>query len=214
MKVSGINLTQIKSTTARLLSSAVVGLTVTAGLLYLMVVLIANTEVVITESRQFEFCWMCLKEPRPEMAPAEPPVPIKPPLPEPTPDFMLPPQTIGDEIITISHGPPLPGMDFDESAAPGYGDGSLTLILKVKPVYPPTALVDGVEGYTIVEYNVTTAGTVHDAWIVESSDPVFDEASVDAVNKFLFSPRMIHGIPQETQGLKNMFKFEIQKRKK
>jgi protein TonB len=214
MEVSGTNQIPTTSVISRLLSSAVVGVVVTVVLLYLMVLLIANTDIVYTEAKKFEFCWMCLAEPRPKLAPATPPAPKKPPRPVPTPAFTLPPQYAGDVSLKIRHAPQAPGLDFGESTAPGFTDGSLTLILKVKPIYPTPALVEGLEGYVVVEYDVTAAGTVSEAWIVESSDPIFNAVAVAAVSKFLYKPRMLHGMPQETRGLKNMFKFEIQRKKK
>lgn len=197
----------------RLLSSAAMGLMVTVGLLYLMVLLIAATEEIYTDQKQFEFCWMCRSEPRPRPAPVVMPVPERPPKTIPLPEFTLTRYDAGELSVKVRHAPQPPGGDFGTSTVPGFANGSLTLIMKVKPAYPVSALLQGIEGYVIVEYDVTAAGTVRDAWVIESSDQLFDDVALAAVSQYLYKPRMLNGMPQETKGLKNMFKFEIQKKK-
>ena len=64
-----------------------------------------------------------------------------------------------------------------------------TPIFSVQPDFPRRAVVAGITGYAIVEFVVTTDGSVINAEIVES-DPgnVFDRSSLDAIAEFQFNP--------------------------
>jgi len=64
-----------------------------------------------------------------------------------------------------------------------------TPIFSVQPDFPRRAVVAGITGYAIVEFVVTTDGSVINAEIVES-DPgnVFDSSSLDAIAEFQFNP--------------------------
>lgn len=61
-------------------------------------------------------------------------------------------------------------------------------------VYPENARSIGVEGRVVVRYDVTTAGTVANAVVVESEPPgVFDAAALDAVRSWRFRPMVDQG---------------------
>ena len=52
-------------------------------------------------------------------------------------------------------------------------------LVRVEPVYPPRALAQGVEGWALVEFTITPAGTTKDVKAVESQPPgIFDAAVV------------------------------------
>ena len=61
-------------------------------------------------------------------------------------------------------------------------------------VYPAEAKADGVEGRVVVRYDVTAAGTVANAVVIESEPPgVFDDAALDAVRSWRFRPMVDRG---------------------
>ena len=61
-------------------------------------------------------------------------------------------------------------------------------------VYPAAARGKGVEGRVVVQYDVTAAGTVANAAVVESEPPgVFDAAALDAVRTWRFRPMVDRG---------------------
>lgn len=61
-------------------------------------------------------------------------------------------------------------------------------------VYPADARATGVEGRVVVRYDVTQAGTVANAVVVESEPPgVFDAAALDAVRSWRFRPMVDRG---------------------
>ena len=82
-------------------------------------------------------------------------------------------------------------------------------IVKVAPVYPETALADGLEGHVVVEYTITEEGNVENARVAESPNAVFDEAAVDSVRKFKYRPRIINGGPVAVPGVRVRVLFRI-----
>ena len=61
-------------------------------------------------------------------------------------------------------------------------------------VYPAHARANNVEGRVVVGYDITAAGTVANAVVVESEPPgVFDAAALDAVRSWRFRPMVDRG---------------------
>jgi len=64
----------------------------------------------------------------------------------------------------------------------------------VEPVYPPIALTAGVEGVVFIEARVGKDGSVTDAKVLRGI-PLLDEAALDAVRQWVFSPTKLNGAP-------------------
>ena len=76
--------------------------------------------------------------------------------------------------------------------------------LRLPQLYPRDAQTQGIEGYVVLEFVVTRTGSTADAMVVESSPPdVFDNAALDAVQKFTYKPRVVDGEPVEVTGVRN-----------
>lgn len=58
----------------------------------------------------------------------------------------------------------------------------------VIPEYPERAKEEGIQGHAIVKFDINSAGTVESAYVVYSSDEVFDLPAVEAVSEFTFDP--------------------------
>jgi protein TonB len=79
-------------------------------------------------------------------------------------------------------------------------------------VYPWKAQTQQIEGYCIVEYTVTTTGSVRDPVVVEAQPRgIFDKASIEAALKFKYKPRVVNGEPIEVHGVRNLFRYTLQK---
>ena len=89
-------------------------------------------------------------------------------------------------------------------------DGDFLPVVKVQPVYPRSAEAQGLEGYTIVEFTVTTSGTTRDIRVIESSSTVFNQVSVNAAARFKYLPRVIDGEEVEVRGVRNRFNFNLE----
>jgi len=68
-------------------------------------------------------------------------------------------------------------------------------IRDVKPEYPAEARGAGVQGVVIVEVLVGPDGDVLDAWALRSI-PLLDEAALDAVRQWHFTPTIVDGVPR------------------
>ena len=69
-----------------------------------------------------------------------------------------------------------------------------TKITDVKPVYPPIAQAAGVTGVVIMELVIDTAGNVRDARVLKSI-PLLDQAALDAVKQWQFTPTRLNNTP-------------------
>jgi protein TonB len=64
----------------------------------------------------------------------------------------------------------------------------------VAPEYPALAQSAGVQGVVIIEAIIGTDGRVQDARILRSV-PLLDQAALDAVKQWEFTPTMLNGKP-------------------
>lgn len=91
------------------------------------------------------------------------------------------------------------------------GDGEYLPIVKVAPIYPRRAQTRGITGYCIVEYTVTTSGSIRDPQPVDCQPQgIFERASVKAAEKFKYKPRVVDGEAIEVAGVQNKFTFELE----
>lgn len=92
-----------------------------------------------------------------------------------------------------------------------YRDGPLVAMVRVQPVYPARALEMELEGWVLVEFDVTAEGLVRNARVIESSHSVFEKSAIDTALKFRFKARVVDGVAQPVTGLRNLFRFEIER---
>ncbi len=91
-------------------------------------------------------------------------------------------------------------------------DGEYLPIVKVAPIYPPRAQSRGLEGWVLLEFTVTEAGTVRDPVVIESEPAgIFDEAARKAVLKFKYKPRVEAGKPIAVPRVQHLITFKIEK---
>ena len=67
-------------------------------------------------------------------------------------------------------------------------------IKNVSPVYPPDAKEARVTGVVIIEATIDAAGLVRDTRVIQSV-PLLDEAAVEAVRQWEFTPTLVNGEP-------------------
>lgn len=187
-----------------------IALAVTFGLLFVMQLLIASGQS-NTESRhsinwlEFVRVERTLTPERKRDKPEKPPEPAEQPeLPKATT------QNGPGTVLTVSI--PVPelggGVDGGRFGMP-FSDGEYLPLTKVVPRYPARAQQDGIEGYAIVEYTVTTAGGTRDIRPVESSHPMFERSCVDAAEKFRYRPRFVNGEAIEVAGVRNRCVYRL-----
>ena len=64
----------------------------------------------------------------------------------------------------------------------------------VRPVYPRMALEARIEGVVIIEATISETGQVINAKVLRSV-PLLEQAAVDAVRQWEFTPSMLNGVP-------------------
>lgn len=88
------------------------------------------------------------------------------------------------------------------------GDRPLQLVSGSGAVYPPKARAAGIEGYVVVRYDVDAEGRVQNVRVTASEPPdVFDEAAVQAVSRWRFTPAQENGEPRPVSGLESRLEF-------
>lgn len=76
------------------------------------------------------------------------------------------------------------------------GDGELTIIAGIQPIYPPEAARTGIEGWVKVEISVNEHGLVSHVEVLDSHPRrIFDQATKRAMYKSKFKPLVIDGKP-------------------
>jgi len=149
------------------------------------------------------------KQRKPNKPPAAPKEPPKPDMPKPSMDMNT---SQAMDIGALDIGADL---SIDSGLSGSGGDGEYLPIVKVAPQYPRRAAQKGIEGYVVVEFTVTTLGTVKDAKVIEADPPnIFDRAAISAANKFKYKPKIENGKAVEVPGVRNIIRFELDKSKK
>ena len=67
-------------------------------------------------------------------------------------------------------------------------------IKDVRPIYPPEAQQARVTGMVIVEARIGADGSVETVQVLRSI-PLLDQAAVDAVRQWKFTPTLLNGVP-------------------
>jgi protein TonB len=96
------------------------------------------------------------------------------------------------------------------SLAAGLADRAPLPLVRVEPQYPPQAARRGLEGWVQVRFTISTAGSIKNAVVVESSDSVFERAAIAAVSKWKYQPQMQAGKPVETSGVQVVLRFQME----
>src|SRR5690606_32586966 len=81
-------------------------------------------------------------------------------------------------------------------------DRDVMPLVRVPPEYPPRALTRGLEGWVLVQFTITTIGTVKDAVVVDAQpEGVFNDAALKAIARWRYNPRVDGGVAVERVGV-------------
>ncbi len=199
--------------TSRYAFSILIGMVVTLSLLFVMQLLIASGKQALTDPRErhkLEF----VRVKRNENLNTADFTPEKPPKPPETPPE-TPPQDLDNmdpNAPTINIRPPQVSADTNIGGPGGMNiaEGDYLPIVRVAPVYPTRALTRELEGFVDMSFTVTTAGTVKDPIVLQSTSSLFERAATRAVLKFKYKPRVVDGIPVEVVGVKTRITFVLE----
>ena len=110
------------------------------------------------------------------------------------------------DLPTIAGGGPFLGNWQGNPLA----EGDVLPIVRIDPQWPREALVEGIEGYVVVEVTIATDGSVRGVVVVESVPRrLFDRNVIRAVLKWKFKPRIVNGVPVERKAMQTLeFKLD------
>lgn len=131
--------------------------------------------------------------------------PVEPTPPAPVVDESTP--RTGVRVTTAT--PPL-DQSFGGSGLT-FTDGPLVVMTRVQPAYPVRAATEGLEGYVIVQFDVTTDGRVINVTVVESSHRVFEASAIKAAQRFRYKARVVDGVAIPSNGIRNRFRYEMER---
>jgi len=193
----------------RYLSSAGIGIVVTTTLLWTMNSLIEMAEPAHTaKPPRILLPWVRILEDTPVETNVKPPERVAAPA---EPPQHTPPRNHNGETIPVGI-PTTPTTPDGPKYVPGTlgnVDSGLINIINAKPDYPVAASQKGLEGYVVVQFDVTEIGTVENVAVLESSSAVFNKAAVRAAYRSRYKPKTVDGVSQRTQGLRKLFRFEM-----
>jgi protein TonB len=106
----------------------------------------------------------------------------------------IPGGTVGGVVGGISAPPPPPPPQ-----APVRVGGDIkqpSKIHDVNPIYPAIAKTAKIQGIVIIEATIGKDGSVKDAKVLRSVQ-LLDQAALDAVRQWKFTPTLLNGVPVE-----------------
>ena len=141
------------------------------------------------------------------------PKPEEPDVPEEVPDLpdleVTSMDMTGDTALNVARVEVDLG-NIDANVSVGVNDTDMLPIVTVNPQYPNRALSRGIEGWCQVIFTVTENGTVENPSVVDSDPPeIFDSASLRAVLRFKFNPRVVNGVAVPVEGVQYLFTYKV-----
>ena len=134
----------------------------------------------------------------------------KPPKVEPPPKFELKFAKL-ENGATASHFEfvaPTPTGKIDVKG--GRADGDLLPFLTVQPEYPARAAQRGIEGWVIVEFTVDSLGRVVQPRVIDAQPSnIFNKSAINAVQRYKYKPRVVHGSATTVHGVKQRIVFNL-----
>jgi protein TonB len=107
-----------------------------------------------------------------------------------------------DSSIELAGGPDVGGGAMDTDIVP---------LVRVEPQYPERARQRGVEGWVIVEFTISAAGTVRSPRVIAyHPSTVFNRAALQAIRKWKYNPKIEEGVAVERPGVQVRLTFEFE----
>jgi len=138
----------------------------------------------------------------PNAAPIEAPKEIKPEVSVPSVgegvpggvEGGVPGGVVGGVVGGLPEAPPPPPPPPSAPVRVGGNIKQPNKTKDVKPVYPPIAQSARVQGVVIIEATIGPDGRVKEAKVLRSI-PLLDQAALDAVKQWQFTPTLLNGVP-------------------
>lgn len=82
-------------------------------------------------------------------------------------------------------------------------------LVRIEPQYPLRAAERGIEGSCYVRFDVTPDGTPTNIEILRCDSSFFERASIRAVERWRYNPRVEDGVPVARRGVETRFDFQL-----
>lgn len=113
------------------------------------------------------------------------------------------------EVIDIE----IPEYDIDENAGLVTAPASrrATPLVRIPPQYPHSAQMKGREGWVLVEFTITRAGTVEDIIVIDAEpENVFDRETIRALSRWKYQPKIIDGKPVPQYNMQELVTYRLE----
>lgn len=196
-------------------ASVLIAVGVTYGLFTFMRVLVAMTDMGLQDydkRKQIELFRM-RQDSRAETKKRELPTRVKAEKPPETPKFDMSQSggpgagTIAVSAPTIETSVSLKG-GLNLGAAPA--DTSAVPVVRVEPILPRRAVAEGIEGYCIVTFDITTVGATSNIRMDCTPKGIFEAAMERAMKKWKYNPKIVDGKPITQRNLKVKQTFKVE----
>jgi periplasmic protein TonB len=98
------------------------------------------------------------------------------------------------------------------SVSVGGSDRDVIPLVRIEPEYPQRAAQRGLEGFVVVQFTITPAGTIKDPVVVNAEPKgVFDQAAIKAVMRWKYNPKIEEGTAVERRGVQVRLSFQLEK---
>ena len=120
-------------------------------------------------------------------------------------------ETIAANLIAAPSIDTRAGLTSGLGFSIGGTDQDVMPLVRINPDYPPRAQSRGIQGWVVVQFTITPAGTVKDAKIVDGEPKgVFDDAAVAAVSRWKYNPKVEEGVAVERRGVQVKLTFKLE----
>jgi len=106
----------------------------------------------------------------------------------------VPDAGVGIGLVVLPPPPPPPPPPPQGPMRISNGMQPPRRLVNVDPVYPRVAQTARVEGVVILEATIDSRGRVMDVRVLRSV-PLLDQAAVDAVRQWIYTPTLLNGVP-------------------
>lgn len=85
-------------------------------------------------------------------------------------------------------------------------------LVRINPTYPPREAQRGIEGWVLVQFDVTATGSVTNVIAVETmpAGSAFDDAATEAVARWRYNPSVVNGQAVDRVGMQTIIRFNLE----
>ena len=94
----------------------------------------------------------------------------------------------------------------------GIKDSAVSPLFRVEPIYPRKALLQNIEGFVLLQFDITETGQVDSVSVIQASPPqIFNVSAIQALRKWKYKARVEGGKAIRQKNLKVRIEFQITK---